>query len=79
MAARGSFQKRQKEFARKEKRQLKLERRQGRKTGEPETGGSTEVEDEEPEEDLEEIEIGPNGELVIKPIVKSAKSQTDSL
>ncbi len=30
MAARGSFQKRQKEAARREKRQLKLDRRQGR-------------------------------------------------
>ena len=30
MAARGSFQKRQKESARKEKRQLKLDRRQGK-------------------------------------------------
>jgi len=30
MAARGSFQKRQKESARKEKRQQKLDRRQGR-------------------------------------------------
>ncbi|HEY7097751.1 MAG TPA: hypothetical protein VH437_13585 [Terriglobales bacterium] len=30
MAVRGSFQKRQKEAARREKRQLKLDRRQGR-------------------------------------------------
>ena len=30
MASRGSFQKRQKEAARKEKRQMKLDRRQGR-------------------------------------------------
>ena len=30
MAARGSFQKRQKDSARKEKRQLKLDRRQGK-------------------------------------------------
>ena len=30
MAARGSFQKRQKEAARREKRQMKLDRRQGR-------------------------------------------------
>ncbi len=32
MATRGSFQKRQKEAARREKRQLKLDRRQGRVT-----------------------------------------------
>jgi hypothetical protein len=33
MPARGSFQKRQKEAARREKRQLKLDRRQGRQAG----------------------------------------------
>ena len=37
MAARGSFQKRQKEAARREKRQMKLDRRQGKQ---PEHGGS---------------------------------------
>lgn len=79
MAARGSFQKRQKEFARKEKRQLKLERRQGRKTGDPEGGGSVEIEEEETEQDNEEIEIGPNGELVIRPATKPGKTQPDSL
>lgn len=36
MAARGSFQKRQKEAARREKRQLKLDRRQGRQPAKPE-------------------------------------------
>ena len=35
MAARGSFQKRQKEAARREKRQLKLERRQGKQPAHP--------------------------------------------
>lgn len=37
MAARGSFQKRQKEAARREKRQLKLDRRQGRQPAKPES------------------------------------------
>ena len=35
MPARGSFQKHQKELARKEKRQQKLDRRQGRTSAEP--------------------------------------------
>jgi len=45
MAARGSFQKRQKEAARREKRQLKLDRRQGRQPARTSSGPST---DEEP-------------------------------
>lgn len=68
MAARGSFQKRQKEFARKEKRQVKLERRQGRKPGDPETDASADSDIEELEPVNEEITIGPNGELIIKPL-----------
>jgi hypothetical protein len=52
MAARGSFQKRQKESARKEKRQLKLDRRQGkivpqaRPEGLPEEGNDDGVGDD---------------------------------
>ena len=46
MAARGTFQKRQKEAARKEKRQLKLDRRQGRVDPH-----SIRPSDENPEED----------------------------
>lgn len=43
MAGRDSFQKRQKEAARREKRQLKLERRQGRQ--QPSNSDSTEIDE----------------------------------
>lgn len=46
MAARGSFQKRQKEAARREKRQLKLDRRQGRQPAHQ--SNAAEVESENP-------------------------------
>ena len=51
MAARGSFQKHQKEIARKEKRQQKLARRQGRTHG-PQPGAAAES---EPVESTEEV------------------------
>jgi hypothetical protein len=41
LAGRDSFQKRQKEAARREKRQLKLERRQGRQTSNPDSNSET--------------------------------------
>jgi len=41
MAARGSFQKRQKEAERREKRQLKLDRRQGRQPAPATTSSET--------------------------------------
>ncbi len=62
MAARGSFQKRQKEAARREKRQLKLDRRQGRRhPGETDSNpsnveSSTELESESPLPEAHEAE-----------------------
>ena len=79
MAARGSFQKRQKEFARKEKRQLKLERRQGRKTAGPETDASADTDIDETEQEIEEIEIGENGELVVRSIARPESSARESI
>ncbi|MGA8030598.1 MAG: hypothetical protein WB992_25925 [Bryobacteraceae bacterium] len=54
MAARGSFQKRQKEAARREKRQLKLDRRQGRQPAKPESNTLA-----EPSLDESSTEPGP--------------------
>ena len=47
MAAHGSFQKRQKEAARREKRQMKLDRRQGRQPA-PNNSSSVTTEGEQP-------------------------------
>jgi hypothetical protein len=53
MASRGSFQKRQKEAARKEKRQSKLDRRQGRAPIAPTLNGHSST-DEQTDEQTEE-------------------------
>lgn len=60
MAARGSFQKHQKEIARKEKREQKLARRQGRAHG-PKPGGGPETEESpaQPEAPAGETETEP--------------------
>ncbi|MBV9303721.1 MAG: hypothetical protein JOY62_05415 [Acidobacteriaceae bacterium] len=67
MASRDSFQKRQKEAARREKRQLKLDRRQGRQHGpsdslgersESDSGGNPAISNEETVETTAE-----NGEI----------------
>ena len=50
MAARGSFQKRQKEAQRREKRQLKLDRRQGRQP--PSSQGPSDSESTEEDSSL---------------------------
>jgi hypothetical protein len=66
MASRGSFQKRQKEAARKEKRQMKLDRRQGRAPAAPTLNGHSG--DDQPEEhDSSESENGQDD--VIGPAV----------
>jgi hypothetical protein len=55
MASRGSFQKRQKEAARKEKRQMKLDRRQGRAPVAPTLNGHS-ADDQTEEHDSSESE-----------------------
>ncbi len=54
MASRGSFQKRQKEAARKEKRQMKLDRRQGRAPAVPTLNGYTSANEHTGEHDQSE-------------------------
>ncbi len=54
MASRGSFQKRQKEAARKEKRQMKLDRRQGRAPAVPTLNGYTSANEHTGEHDTSE-------------------------
>ena len=54
MASRGSFQKRQKEAARKEKRQSKLDRRQGRAPVAPTLNGHSSADDQTDEHDPSE-------------------------
>lgn len=53
MASRGSFQKRQKEAARKEKRQMKLDRRHGRAPAPPALNGNSLDQSEPQHESLE--------------------------
>jgi len=54
MASRGSFQKRQKEAARKEKRQSKLDRRQGRAPVAPTLNGHSFTDDQTTDDQTEE-------------------------
>jgi hypothetical protein len=54
MASRGSFQKRQKEAARKEKRQSKLDRRQGRAPIAPTLNGHSSTDDQTTDDQTEE-------------------------
>lgn len=61
MAVRGSFQKRQKEAARREKRQLKLDRRQGRQPAPAPTISSAEIaENKEPADPANGENDGPS-------------------
>lgn len=61
MATRGSFQKRQKEAARREKRQLKLDRRQGRQAPGTVPSQTTEDKDSEIVFDPDEAPAAPRG------------------
>ena len=67
MASRGSFQKRQKEAARKEKRQQKLDRRQGRAPigqslhGQPPSDETEEVSEEDANALPDDAVTAPNG------------------
>jgi hypothetical protein len=61
MASRGSFQKRQKEAARKEKRQQKLDRRQGRAPIEQSLNHRSDT--DEPQEGTEEINDLPEDSI----------------
>lgn len=71
MASRGSFQKRQKEAARKEKRQMKLDRRQGRAPVAPTLNGHSSDQSESQEDSLDNLlednstpsasHVGPEG------------------
>lgn len=60
MASRGSFQKRQKEAARKEKRQSKLDRRQGRAPIAPSLGGYSSTAEEQTEEHDSNVDENEN-------------------
>lgn len=59
MASRGSFQKRQKEAARKEKRQSKLDRRQGRAPIAPTLNGHSSTDDDQTTDDQTEEHDSP--------------------
>ncbi len=67
MAARGSFQKRQKEAARREKRQLKLDRRQGRQVVIP-GSISTPSDTENPDTALDNDDLKAPEESPVAPV-----------
>lgn len=65
MATRGSFQKRQKESVRRDKRQQKIDRRQGRSPNVP--GSVSEL-------SLTESDSPSEGEPIVQPAVEPAES-----
>lgn len=77
MASRGSFQKRQKEAARKEKRQQKLDRRQGRAPVGQILGHRSSSEDQE-EEQTNDVETLPADAVTETDTPEHSKQESES-